>query len=226
MTAYWSGQRARGIRRGTFAQGGEDRILTEFFRGKTQGSYIDVGANHPWIISNTYLLYRSGWCGITIEPLDWLAQLHRRYRPRDTCLTAACGASIGNAEMFVMDPHVASTLDKSAMEAMVASGGARLDYVTSIPLVTVGHVTACLMPDGPDILFTDTEDYDLEVLKGVDWEVGRPRVVVVESTSIASDNTEAIAAFMVGQGYTLLDRTRHNLIYHDVARSSDAASEK
>ena len=47
----------RSWRRGSFAQEGEDRFLLEYFGSKT-GIYVDVGANHPFVISNTYLLYK------------------------------------------------------------------------------------------------------------------------------------------------------------------------
>src|SRR5438046_2634162 len=78
----------RSLRQGTFAQHGEDRFVIDYFGGKS-GTYVDVGANHPFQISNTYLLYLGGWRGVTIEPLYHLYQKHRRMRPLDVQLNVA-----------------------------------------------------------------------------------------------------------------------------------------
>lgn len=56
--------------RNTYAQTGEDRIITSLLEeGKiTSRFYIDVGANHPTKLSNTYRLYKEGFSGLVIEP--------------------------------------------------------------------------------------------------------------------------------------------------------------
>ena len=41
----------------------EDLILEGIF-GSLTGSYVDVGAGHPVIGSNSYLFYKKGWSGI------------------------------------------------------------------------------------------------------------------------------------------------------------------
>src|SRR5688500_13277048 len=46
----------RGMLRGSFSQHGEDRVILDYFGGRV-GTYVDVGANYPIKISNTYLLY-------------------------------------------------------------------------------------------------------------------------------------------------------------------------
>lgn len=44
---------------------------------------LDIGANHPTSISNTYLLYRRGFSGYLIEPNHELSSLNRMFRARD-----------------------------------------------------------------------------------------------------------------------------------------------
>ena len=70
----------RGLLHGSFSQHGEDRLLLEYFHGKP-GTYVDVGANYPVKISNTYLLYRNGWRGLTVEPIPRLSKRHRAIGP-------------------------------------------------------------------------------------------------------------------------------------------------
>jgi hypothetical protein len=50
----------------SYAQEGEDRILMRYFDGRKKGFYLDVGAHHPRLYSNTYLFYNKGWNGIIL----------------------------------------------------------------------------------------------------------------------------------------------------------------
>ena len=65
----------------TYSQHGEDEFILETLKNHNlHGSlYIDVGANHPSDISNTYLLYRHGLSGVVIEPNLELVKLFHRF---------------------------------------------------------------------------------------------------------------------------------------------------
>ena len=55
----------------TYSQYGEDLILSsaiEYLKIDENISYLDIGANHPMSLSNTYLLYKQGASGVLIEP--------------------------------------------------------------------------------------------------------------------------------------------------------------
>jgi hypothetical protein len=56
--------------RESYAQHGEDRYIRQQLSGVdlTSGIYVDIGANQPTQISNTYLFYRAGGSGVAIEP--------------------------------------------------------------------------------------------------------------------------------------------------------------
>jgi hypothetical protein len=82
----------KGTLRGTYSQHGEDRLILDYFKklGRPTGTYVDVGANYPIKISNTYLLYRSGWRGLTVEPIP---RLSRRHHVRVTARCTSAGAT-------------------------------------------------------------------------------------------------------------------------------------
>ena len=46
---------------------GEDLVINNFFKNKTNGTYVDVGCYHPIDGNNTHLLFRNGWNGINID---------------------------------------------------------------------------------------------------------------------------------------------------------------
>jgi hypothetical protein len=41
----------------SYSQEGEDLILRRIFEHKQKGFYVDVGAYHPFLFSNTYIFY-------------------------------------------------------------------------------------------------------------------------------------------------------------------------
>ncbi len=54
-----------------------------------KGFYVDVGACHPFMYSNTALLYESGWRGINIEPNPNLMKNFHNHRPLDVNVVKA-----------------------------------------------------------------------------------------------------------------------------------------
>lgn len=73
------------------SQDGEEIFLRELFRGQDKGTYIDIGANHPFRFSNTYWAYARGWRGINIEPDVINYELLKNIRKEDINLN--CGVS-------------------------------------------------------------------------------------------------------------------------------------
>lgn len=65
--------------------GPEEWILKDFFKGRRDGIFVEVGANHHQRSSNTYYLETAlGWSGIAIEPQVKFAAGYRKHRPRTT----------------------------------------------------------------------------------------------------------------------------------------------
>ncbi|MEZ5194836.1 MAG: hypothetical protein R2764_00075 [Bacteroidales bacterium] len=99
--------------RSSYSQHGEDKFIVETLLGyNLEGSlYIDVGANHPSSISNTYLLYRKGYSGIIIEPNKELVRLFRIFRKRDIALMLGCSDITAVKKLFISKTPALSTFD-------------------------------------------------------------------------------------------------------------------
>ena len=52
----------------THSQYGQDDAILEFFKGKTDGYFLDIGAHDTGC--DTIILEKNGWSGICVEPLD------------------------------------------------------------------------------------------------------------------------------------------------------------
>ena len=55
------------LKKRNFSQANEEKIISELFKKKPKGFYIDVGCYNPRKYSNTALLYKKGWTGINID---------------------------------------------------------------------------------------------------------------------------------------------------------------
>jgi FkbM family methyltransferase len=166
--------------RGTFAQHGEDIWVRDYFGGKRGGFYVDIGASHPYNLSNTALLYfRYAWRGITVEPLPDLARLHRRWRPDDDLRQVAIGPTPGRLTFHEMYPGGLSTLDDATAKATIANGTAELVRDHVVNAITLDQLLSPIA-ERVDLLSIDLEGMDAAVVQSYDFRGVRPELICVE----------------------------------------------
>jgi FkbM family methyltransferase len=184
----------------SWSQYGEDEILCHELRDLlATGFYLDIGANHPTKISNTFRLYSMGMRGIVVEPDPTLCRLHARYRGGDIQLCAAAGERDSLAPFYRLSYHALSTFSREDCESSVA-GGYQLLSTSLVPVFRVQTILDdCRMADRPvfALLSVDTESLDEIVLRSNDWCRHRPRVVIFENNHKKTSMRE----FLCGLGY-------------------------
>src|SRR5581483_1265070 len=97
-----------------YAIWGEDQILAWVFENRSRGFYVDVGAFHPSLHSNTKLLFDRGWTGINIDCNPAIVDWYRHARPRDVSLNLAVGNRDGPVKVFVFNDWAPSNTISSA----------------------------------------------------------------------------------------------------------------
>lgn len=176
-----------GARRGSFSQHGEDVFVFDYFKGKRDGHYLDIGASHPFRISNTYLLYSRGWTGVTVEPIPRLGALHKKWRPRDKLLLSAVGSASRKMPFFEMTPSVLSTLDENIARYYVANGKAVVCRTFDIHVMSIDAVFAHAAQGAPiDFVSIDIEGLDAELLGLVELDRYKPALICVEANDTSS----------------------------------------
>lgn len=200
--------------RGTFSQYGEDRFLLEYFRGE-KGTYIDVGASHPFKISSTYLLYRNGWSGLTLEPIPELFKKHKRFRPCDIALNVAAGAKNGVLRFSELFPGVLSTFNEELARKLINNGTSVLRRQYMVEVITLAEAyRRYLKNQSVDLLSIDAEGFEMEVLGGVDWSLLRPTLIICEvQTPSGNDMTNEIEKLLVSKGYRRLAGFGCNIVF-------------
>jgi FkbM family methyltransferase len=182
----------------SFAQNGEDLLAWNYFDRKTSGFFVEVGANHPTRLSQTWFLEQRGWRGILVEPLPACCEELRAQRKNSRVVEAAAGAQSGQSVLNVAAADVWSHL------------GASLDVgvVARIPVAvrTLEDILAECQAPPVDLLSVDTEGMELDVLRGLNLEKHRPALLLVEDHMDSLD----VFFYLKRHDYKLIQRTPPN----------------
>lgn len=169
---------------GSFSQAGEDRIVAFVFSalGVARPTYLDVGAYHPFHLSNTALLHLKGSRGINVEPDPDSFKAFRRHRARDVNLNVGVGAEPGRQTMYRMSVPTLNTFSREGAEEAVEESGGRHQIIDTLE-IEVRTVAQILRDHGatPDFLSLDVEGGDLAIVRTMPYWPGLPTVVCVET---------------------------------------------
>lgn len=171
-----------------YSQNGEDIYVENLLEGIEADSciYIDVGANQPSQISNTYLFYRKGFRGILIEPNSELSKLYRRFREHDVFLCVGAAESAGVAEFKIGESSVTAGFLEDA----------NVKRTFWVPLLPVDKIWAVVGKRAPVFLFSiDTEGFDLSVLLGAKETLQNTACVVVEAKEDCREISELLMSY-------------------------------
>jgi len=169
-------------------------------------TYIDIGAHHPTRLSNTYLFYKKGSQGICIEPDPELFKKIEKKRKNDVCLNIGIGTEEEKmADYYVISDKVLNTFSKEEAGHIVNTTGKKIEKIIKIPLVPMSKIiTKYLSDKTPNFISLDTEGFDFEILKSLNFNNFKPEVFCVETLTYTENKTERkedeIIAFMKEKG--------------------------
>lgn len=140
-----------------------------------EGLYLDVGANDPQQINNTWPLYQRGWRGLLVEPDPACWQRLLRLRPRDCLWPTAFSDREG---------HAVLRASMSGVSSIESDWRCPPDAREEIVELTPGHQALgeyYEIRDKARFCSIDVEGHEAAVLRGLDLGRFRPEVFVVES---------------------------------------------
>src|SRR3954467_8344944 len=165
----------------SYAQRFEDFHLWRCLGDIANGFYIDVGAGHPVYDNVSFAFCLAGGGGITVEPNPALAELGRAVRPRDQLFEGLCGASPGEATLYLQrEFHGLSTTIAEHAEAAAKEVNRSAEAVT-LPMTTLAALCEAHAPASFEFLKVDVEGAEADVLRGADFARFRPKIIVVEA---------------------------------------------
>ncbi|MDA9281291.1 FkbM family methyltransferase [Pseudomonadales bacterium] len=213
------------FRKRSYSQFGEDLQIQMLLRSmKIEPiSYLDIGANHPYALSNTYLLYEDGARGVCIEPDKSVYQTLKSKRPNDICLNVGIGVGTAReADFYLMSTDVLNTFSREEAERISETGTYHIKQVVSVPILPINEILASHFPNEPDFVSLDVEGLDFDILQSWDFSKYRPAVFCIETLTYAEDNSERklthIIEFMQSNGYQVYSDTYCNTIFVEVKK--------
>jgi len=166
--------------RGSYSQGGEDLVIDRLLGGRSEGFYVDVGANDPWRFSNTGSTNGAGRA--STSSLTIVYERLAAARSRDINLNLGVGCADGELPFYHFFPDTFSTFS-TEQAARSQEKGLELVETLAIPVSRLDDLLSEHLGEREiDFLSVDVEGTELDVLLSNDWERFRPVVIVVEST--------------------------------------------
>lgn len=209
-------------KRNSYSQCGED-LIVEFILnaiGVCEMSYLDIGAHHPFHLSNTALFYGKGFNGVCIEPDPTLFKEIQKYRKRDICLNIGVGLEDREieADFFIMSSRTLNTFSREQAIEYEAYGNQKIEEVKKISLQHIDYILKQFSRK-PNFVSLDVEGMDYEILKTFDFKRYRPEVFCLETLTYTEDQTERkiteIIDLMDSNGYMVYADTYINTIFVD-----------
>jgi len=195
----------------SYAQHGDDLILLSIFQRLDikKPSYLDIGAYHPFELSNTALLYERGSRGINVEPNPKFIDAFHKYRPEDINVNVGISASAGRRRFYIH--HPTSGLN-SCLETQVNCWGMVDQF--DIDVMTVGDVVDQYAGGVfPDLLSVDAEGLDAEILSSIDYTQTAPKVICAEVIAAPNENSAEIKGLLELRGYVPLFWSVANIFF-------------
>jgi FkbM family methyltransferase len=203
----------------TYAQCNEDLIVesvlrSQFGRAGRQMEtlrYIEIGANHPFQTSSTYLFYKLyGAFGVLVEPIPVLAERLSAMRPNDTVVN--CAVSTSPAETIEFHIHEKNELSSVSVDhiAMFKNVGGADGIIEKIVCKNM-HINDFMKTyygSYCDFLSVDVEGLDIMLLSEMD-HVFQPTIIQVEHEGRIPE----FSGVLDKRGYALLAQTDVNAIY-------------
>lgn len=189
---------------------------------KKQGeiSFIQVGANDGISFDNIYPFFKSHKCkGLLIEPLPYFfnrLKLNYADSPSIVALNIALHPTAEKFDIYSVNPkelykypHWVSGIASFNKEHLINNSVKECDLIaevvacTSLSKVIAEHRLLEL-----DYLQIDTEGFDDEIIKMIDFNLVKPKLIKFESVHLSSEKKLSTLALLKSQGYKIIDERR------------------
>lgn len=210
----------RRFRKTSFSQCGEDLIVKFFFEanGLHRITYLDIGANHPWMYNNTALFYTEGSRGVNVEPDPDLHRLLTRHRGHDTNVNVAIDSQEGEVEFFLFKENTMNTISPMEAKKNMAERGFHFRKSVKIKARTIDSlIEQYFGRTYPDFLSIDAEGLDETIISSLDESRELPKVICIETVGYTPDmsgsKNYAIFATLKQKRYKVFADTYVNTIF-------------
>lgn len=198
-----------------YSQYGEDEFLFNYFN-KRDGFLVDIGAADGVRYSNSYKFISAGWSGLLIEPnqksFQKLTSVHKN---NEKVILYNCGASYEtklNTEVYCDKNDSFEQLTTfSTQQVQNCKDYFKCDfYSQTIDIHKTSEIFQKFNITKIDFLSIDTESYDFNVIKGIDFDVVDIHIIIVEH------NSDELESYLKSKNYEIFHKTAGNHLYKKI----------
>lgn len=185
--------------------------------------FIQIGANNGIDFDDFFAVVTAYYLpGIVVEPIGYyfevLSQAYKRH-PEIKPVQVALHPTDKSATLYRADPNKIRIgwqhgIGSFSREHVVKHGvPAEHILAESVPCMTFEELVSTYVPPGRnvDILMTDTEGFDAEILAMVDLNVIRPKIIKYESKHLAPPAAAALVQRLQAAGYVVQEGWEDNV---------------
>ena len=198
---------------------GEDLVINNFFKNKTNGTYVDVGCYHPIDGNNTHLLFKNGWNGINIDLNKISIDLFNVARKNDENFRVAVSNKSKKIKFYYRKKiNMLNTINKKFANNSFKKGYS-IDYIQARTLSSILKESK-LKNKKIDFLNIDIEGNEINALKTLDFKIYRPKLICVEIHNFTVNRLKkgnfkdhSIYKFLKQKGYKHIWKNEFSFIF-------------
>ncbi len=220
MIKFLKKEQSNPWQKASYSQTGEDLIVKFIFDVlKIQNpTYIDIGAHHPFHLSNTALLSSLGSKGINIEPDPELFALFPKHRPLDINLNCGLSNTDGELLLYVLNAPTMNTFSEEEANRLVTENNFKILKKIPINVFSINTIlNKYFNNDFPQFMNLDVEGLDEQIIKSINFEKHKPLVICIETISYSETGqgikNYEIINYLKTKGYMLFADTHINSIF-------------
>jgi FkbM family methyltransferase len=187
----------------SYSQLGQDKKVYDFYKGKREGYFVEVGAYDGVALSNTYALEKLGWKGICCEPLA--SRFGDLIKNRSAhCCNQAVYHTTGLTVSFDIEGNygMLSGINKH-IDAHKHVVNKNKQTVTMQTISLNDLLERFEAPPFIEYLSLDTEGSEYEILRTLDFNKWQFGIIDVEHNYVEPRRT-LIKQLLCSNGYTYL----------------------
>ena len=165
----------------TYSEWGEDLFILKYFKNLHKGFYVDIGAYHPFFLSNTQLLFKKKWEGINIDINPTSIEIFKDARPNDYNINIA----VSNRNKKYINYYTKNMINILSTTVITSAKTAFLNNAFDIRRTKCSKLNDIISKTKfkkrkIDFLNIDTEKSEVDVLKSLNFNKYKPKLICVE----------------------------------------------
>lgn len=184
------------------------------FSFERKGVVVDIGAWHPYHLSNSFLFYLLGWHCINVDANKDLIPLFEKFRPRDKFINACVSDKRETVMYHRFKESACNTVMGNTEELLAGNDQGSYGFMSAEKMETL-EINALLEKtvDGRpiDFLSLDIEGMDEAVFRALDFKRFSPLIIAAE-IGIERWTQPDFQSFIESKGYRVQSHAVHTLI--------------